>query len=477
MSRYRSAVCKLARDVSAKELEGSLQDYDHRGAVSEADFQEVLQDLRIELSRSEMSEVVRELGVDRKGNIDYKELCDDVRKERDNGSDSGRRTRRDSRGSSSDGRPSAVHEGTIRKLKNGAGDLIKQFQRQDSSDRGYVSEDICRKILNRELRDRLTNDEMRHLVRELEKRPGNNQIVYDDLMSKFNLKGSGGSGGGSVGGAGEKLKRFLERDNRDDDGKCGAEKLIDEFERIDQDLNNQVSGKLAHRDFSDAFDAGGLSFTDKQLHALLQEYPKDKRGCASYKDVLKDHGYDAEQILARKKLTREIKKEKRDENGRTGLERVKGALEGIDRDVNEEPLGMLTPGQMCEAMVKVDISFTNTQMKALVGSHHLDAVGRVNYIDVLRQLSGKKTVQLSIGKEGGARFMDEKSWTKKNGSVGEWLVHAATPLERRNFHELMTLLNKFERDHGLQQTDGQASGHHVVLPLGPDLKVAMRFFV
>jgi Ca2+-binding EF-hand superfamily protein len=411
MSReYRSAVRKIARDVSANALEGSLRDFDHRGAIGEADFQEVLSDLHLDLSRAEMSEVVRELSVDRKGNIDYKELCNDVRKERDDSSvDSGRRRRKGSGSGSDDGR-------------------------RRKGDSGHRKDDSGRR-----------------------RRKGSNE-------------------GASI-EAGDKLKRFLERDNRDDEGKSVAEKLLDEFERIDEDLNNQITGKVSHRDFSDAFDWVRLSFSEKQLHTLLREYPKDSRGCANYKDVLKDHGYDADQIVAKKKLMRELKKEKRDENGRNGLERVKLAMESIDKDVNENPLGMLTVREMSEALTKVGMTFKESEMKALLRGHHQDSAGRVNYVDVLRQLSGKKTLQLSLEKgKKGSSFMDEKSWSKKNGSVGEWLMQKATPMERKNFHELMTLLNKFEQDHGLQQTDGTASGQHIVLPLGPDLKVAMRFF-
>ena len=133
---------------------------------------------------------------------------------------------------------------------------------------------------------------------------------------------------------------------------------------------------------------------------------------------------------------------------------------------------------MAEALNKVGLGFKDNEVKALLSGNHKDKAGRVNYIDLLRQLSGEKNLQLSLGKgKKGATFMDEKSWSKKTGSVGDWLMKRATPMERKNFHELMTLLNKFEQQNGLRQSDSQGTGQHIVLPLGPDLKVAMRFFV
>ena len=74
---------------------------------------------------------------------------------------------------------------------------------------------------------------------------------------------------------------------------------------------------------------------------------------------------------------------------------------------------------------------------------------------------------------------DEAVPLAPRGSVGEWLEKSASPLERRNFFEFLTLLTNFERKTGLQQarTAQDTEEGDVTLQLGTRLKVVMRFLM
>ena len=63
------------------------------------------------------------------------------------------------------------------------------------------------------------------------------------------------------------------------------------------------------------------------------------------------------------------------------------------------------------------------------------------------------------------------------GSVGAWLENAASPIERRNFFELVFLLSTFEKRLGLQQNTRTAPNGGVEIQLGSQLKCVMEFRV
>lgn len=60
------------------------------------------------------------------------------------------------------------------------------------------------------------------------------------------------------------------------------------------------------------------------------------------------------------------------------------------------------------------------------------------------------------------------------GTVGEWLRYAASPLERRNFEELLTLLDEFSHDRGLSNR-GAVGGEGVSVRLGSLLTAQITF--
>eukprot|EP00753_Platysulcus_tardus_P010772 PLAT304.1.p1 GENE.PLAT304.1~~PLAT304.1.p1 ORF type:complete len:523 (+),score=228.19 PLAT304.1:187-1755(+) len=62
-----------------------------------------------------------------------------------------------------------------------------------------------------------------------------------------------------------------------------------------------------------------------------------------------------------------------------------------------------------------------------------------------------------------------------SGSVGEWLETVASPVEQKNFFELMGLLTAFERKLGLQQRRQPAGSPVIELQLGSRLAVRMSF--
>jgi hypothetical protein len=63
------------------------------------------------------------------------------------------------------------------------------------------------------------------------------------------------------------------------------------------------------------------------------------------------------------------------------------------------------------------------------------------------------------------------------GSVGAWLENAASPVERRNFFELVFLLSTFEKRLGLQQNTRSSPNGGIEIQLGSQLKCIMEFRV
>ncbi|GMI30423.1 hypothetical protein TeGR_g13149 [Tetraparma gracilis] len=69
-------------------------------------------------------------------------------------------------------------------------------------------------------------------------------------------------------------------------------------------------------------------------------------------------------------------------------------------------------------------------------------------------------------------------WAVKSGSVGEWLQNAATPQDRKNFKDFMTMLDAFERERGIDaRRKMERQGNAIVVRLGPMLNVALKFYV
>ena len=63
------------------------------------------------------------------------------------------------------------------------------------------------------------------------------------------------------------------------------------------------------------------------------------------------------------------------------------------------------------------------------------------------------------------------------GSVGAWLENAASPVERRNFFELVFLLSTFEKRLSLQQNTRSSPNGGIEIQLGSQLKCIMEFRV
>jgi len=78
----------------------------------------------------------------------------------------------------------------------------------------------------------------------------------------------------------------------------------------------------------------------------------------------------------------------------------------------------------------------------------------------------------------GWKGFSSENWAVRNGSVGEWLQNVATPQDRRNFKDFMSMLDEFEKARGMDSKRSlEMQGNAVVLKLGPMLSVAMKFFV
>lgn len=60
------------------------------------------------------------------------------------------------------------------------------------------------------------------------------------------------------------------------------------------------------------------------------------------------------------------------------------------------------------------------------------------------------------------------------GSIGEFLQRAACPSEIKNFSRFVSMIEKLERRSGMKVT---ATAEGFVVPLGPDLRVNINFFL
>ena len=69
---------------------------------------------------------------------------------------------------------------------------------------------------------------------------------------------------------------------------------------------------------------------------------------------------------------------------------------------------------------------------------------------------------------------NDGKWASKKGSVGEWLKNAACPAEVANFRKLIASLEEFERSSGMKCIKKE---NGFVVPLGPDLKASISFYM
>ena len=60
------------------------------------------------------------------------------------------------------------------------------------------------------------------------------------------------------------------------------------------------------------------------------------------------------------------------------------------------------------------------------------------------------------------------------GSLGEWLQRAACPLEVQSYKRLIYALESFEKETGLRINTTREG---LIVPLGPDLRAAVKFFI
>lgn len=60
------------------------------------------------------------------------------------------------------------------------------------------------------------------------------------------------------------------------------------------------------------------------------------------------------------------------------------------------------------------------------------------------------------------------------GSLGEWLQRASCPLEIQNYKRLIHALEAFEKESGVRIASTREG---LVVPLGPDLRASINFFI
>jgi hypothetical protein len=77
--------------------------------------------------------------------------------------------------------------------------------------------------------------------------------------------------------------------------------------------------------------------------------------------------------------------------------------------------------------------------------------------------------------EGADNLSRPRTNLTKAGSVGEFLQSVACPSEIKNFKRLISALETFERESGMK-ISSNADGDFLI-PLGPDLKASLKFFM
>lgn len=102
--------------------------------------------------------------------------------------------------------------------------------------------------------------------------------------------------------------------------------------------------------------------------------------------------------------------------------------------------------------------------------------GNVEYLKLSSILEPMKTPSKASAEEKWHDSPDDEPDSRdiKSGSVGEFLQRGACPAEIKNFKRLIAALERFERDSGMKLAP---TDDGFVVPLGPDLRASIKFFM
>ncbi|GMI24567.1 hypothetical protein TrCOL_g6086 [Triparma columacea] len=181
-------------------------------------------------------------------------------------------------------------------------------------------------------------------------------------------------------------------------------------------------------------------------------------------------------------LLNSIRKSIRDKLLSNGGKKLR-VLSAAFRKVDEEGHGFITKDQfksiVSTRMSKKNNKFDKDEIRWLCNN----LKGRKRNSIVYEKLKDVITDgEVYFDEDGDAddawKGFSSENWAVRNGSVGEWLQNVATPQDRRNFKDFMSMLDNFERARGMDSKRSlEMQGNAVVVKLGPMMSVAMKFFV
>ncbi len=158
--------------------------------------------------------------------------------------------------------------------------------------------------------------------------------------------------------------------------------------------------------------------------------------------------------------------------GGKGLRKLSTAL----RKADDEELGYLTKrgfkdaAHGCGVLEEEEVDWLASQLKGRRRGH-------VMY-ERLKEVITEGEYVFDDGDDEGWKGFTTERWAVRPGSVGEWLQNVATPMDRKNFKDFMTVVRKFEEDKGIDvKRDQGGEGGAVTVRLGPMLNVALKFYV
>tara|TARA_B100000795_G_C22725680_1_gene409339 strand:- start:320 stop:1141 length:822 start_codon:yes stop_codon:yes gene_type:complete len=245
------------------------------------------------------------------------------------------------------------------------------------------------------------------------------QLEYQDFLSFLSLDNR------SISDVENRFRLFLQKKNNE------GVRFAEQFQWFDKD----ETGFISEQNFRDGLSQMGFVLTRNDVRALMQKYDSNYDGQISYHEFLEAFamGRDGQGMM--RKGARSLR------NG--GGRMTQSLVDGVPtRRLRDDP-DRWSSGLFYD--------WTHGLADAI--HHAAEPAGDVTQLG---------TVGLPVAGE---------------GSVGAWLENAASPVERRNFFELVFLLSTFEKRLGLQQNKRNAPNGGIEIQLGSELKCIMEFRV
>jgi Ca2+-binding EF-hand superfamily protein len=387
-------------------------------------------------------------------------------------------------------------------LKATSGDdedeVLRTFQAFDDDNEGSIR----RRDFNVALKElgikNLTRSEMDNLARKFESSDDDDRVNYAKFLKECAPHGQ------------EKMRqdmaKRLKRKIRARSTLYSKEQgrhidLRGEFKAFD----TTASGTVSKPDFYQIAKKQAWNLTKEEMRWLFKQFDYENNGRISYVDFTRFASLDKSDIKSIERRLKKIIQSKRE----AGV-KFSEQFEWFDTSGT----GKISPNDFKTAMGTLGFPLSDADVELFIDRYDSDYDGKINYSDFLfafafdkdevKKKSESQALTTSVPlkhKDGEAGewstglFYD---WTHGlgdaiqkigsngrdygglpvagSGTVGEWLERSASPMERRNFFELMFLLSTFEKRLGLQQPDRDSGLEgDVLIQLGSRLKCSLKF--